>query len=326
MLVASVFVACILALVGILHGLSSEDVRAWLSQPALSSSPKYPLIISPAAHLSVVSNPVPLASDSWESDPFVNGTRGTQSPTRLSFIRLLHGREPALPVNDSRHTSRIAVLVLVCLGVSASALSSAIALITKPSIVPPRPASDRLALDHNDTEAVSVGPRRSPRCNEKNRKLDYSTLCPRVAVSRGCPEHGGPCSSLSTCTSPCVPACLPQATLPTTAPVYDDSTSNRSKRRVFGMDVPVRARQSGCGSLSDIDDGNYLRDALGLIDWSDIPPRAGYWPTLDDLVAQSDSGRLSGWYLPDEAFRGWVYPSTRADRSDAEECSVAGEG
>ena len=156
MLVASVFVACILALVGILHGLSSEDVRAWLSQPALSSSPKYPLIIrcatysymhcstasslttrrSPPAHLSVVSNPVPLASDSWESDPFVNGTRGTQSSTSLSFIRLLHGREPALPVNYSRHTSRIAVLVLVCLGVSASALSSAIALITKVRSLP----------------------------------------------------------------------------------------------------------------------------------------------------------------------------------------------
>ena len=54
--------------------------------------------------------------------------------------------------------------------------------------------------------------------------------------------------------------------------------------------------------------------------------RADHCPQLDDLVAQSDSGRLSGWYLPDDAFRGWVYPSTRADRSDAEECSVAGEG
>ena len=54
--------------------------------------------------------------------------------------------------------------------------------------------------------------------------------------------------------------------------------------------------------------------------------RADHCPQLDDLVPESDSGRLSGWYLPDEAFRGWVYPSTRADRSDAEECSVAGEG
>ena len=55
---------------------------------------------------------------------------------------------------------------------------------------------------------------------------------------------------------------------------------DHTNRRVFGIPISAQATGRTSSSLDDLDDGTYLRDALGLIDWSDMPPQCGYWPTV----------------------------------------------
>ncbi|PIL34148.1 hypothetical protein GSI_03859 [Ganoderma sinense ZZ0214-1] len=59
------------------------------------------------------------------------------------------------------------------------------------------------------------------------------------------------------------------------------------------------------------DDNEYLSTALGLTNWSDIPPRNGYYPTLDLLLPVSRSERGSGqeaWWVPSDELRAWIFP------------------
>ncbi|RPD63782.1 hypothetical protein L227DRAFT_572223 [Lentinus tigrinus ALCF2SS1-6] len=104
---------------------------------------------------------------------------------------------------------------------------------------------------------------------------------------------------------------------------------DHTNRRIFG--VPISAQGFGRvpSGLDDLDDGTYLRDALGLIDWSDVPPQCGYWPTLDaDFQGEDEVRPYTPWYMADEDLRGWVFPAgrVRPDRSEPDELSVAGEG
>ncbi|KAM5532576.1 hypothetical protein V8D89_013782 [Ganoderma adspersum] len=59
------------------------------------------------------------------------------------------------------------------------------------------------------------------------------------------------------------------------------------------------------------DDSQYLSTALGLTDWSDVPPRNGYYPTLDLLLSGSRSKRGSrreAWWVPSDELRAWIFP------------------
>ncbi|KAI1796391.1 hypothetical protein LXA43DRAFT_617333 [Ganoderma leucocontextum] len=58
------------------------------------------------------------------------------------------------------------------------------------------------------------------------------------------------------------------------------------------------------------DDSKYLSTALGLTDWSDVPPRNGYYPTLDLLLSRSERGSpQEAWYVPSEELRAWIFPT-----------------
>ncbi|KAI0743978.1 hypothetical protein C8Q80DRAFT_1184386 [Daedaleopsis nitida] len=86
------------------------------------------------------------------------------------------------------------------------------------------------------------------------------------------------------------------------------SESKCAHRRMFGMVVPVRSapRQFGIADL-EIEDGSYLRAALGIAD-TDGADEGGFWPEIDGYVQCARDGRPGAWYTDGDEMRGWIFP------------------
>ncbi|RPD53502.1 hypothetical protein L227DRAFT_581271 [Lentinus tigrinus ALCF2SS1-6] len=79
-------------------------------------------------------------------------------------------------------------------------------------------------------------------------------------------------------------------------------------RRIFGMVIPADRWQPKVITLADleIDDGSYLRDALGMSHSESL--ECGFWPELDEYVPRRSDGRPGRWYTDADEMRGWIFP------------------
>ncbi|KAI0743894.1 hypothetical protein C8Q80DRAFT_1122252 [Daedaleopsis nitida] len=282
MLVTSLLITCLVAFMSALHGLSViGPAVSWLSQPTLSPRTSAIGLNSPPVHLFL--DPAPPPSDNWRLAPSTNGTLDLMRTYSATLIRLARGTEHTIPVIHPRHSVRITVLVLACIGFCAGIVSFAGFLIIKPSRKT-NSARPRLLPDHTYSQPPRTSlPRRSPRRHGKKAKLDHSLLCPQFLPSRE--PVGNPAITFHP-PSPGFSASHPERpNLRTAIPISNAGWPRAgSAHRVFGVDIPLplEVPQLGRESLDDIDDGSYLRAALGLTDWSEIPPLSGYWPMVSN--------------------------------------------
>ncbi|KAI0705036.1 hypothetical protein C8T65DRAFT_728099 [Cerioporus squamosus] len=87
-------------------------------------------------------------------------------------------------------------------------------------------------------------------------------------------------------------------------------------RRVFGIIVPAERWQPKTFTLADleIDDGSYLRDALGLSHFESL--EGCFWPELNEFVEPRADGKREIWYTDADEMRGWIFPG-REDVPDS---------
>ncbi|KAI0779734.1 hypothetical protein C8Q74DRAFT_1260718 [Fomes fomentarius] len=244
MLVPSFFITCLLALMGVLRGLSTDSMQSWLSQPTLSSRLNSLGMISPPDHLTLATDPsttTSLTPDSWTPAPLINGTLTGAQPARASdlpFYRVLRGVDLPMRLSDSRHRgTRVAFVVMMCLGLSAGGASVTVLLMNKTTDVVTRTpsASDRSCLDRNiDRQAVCTLPRRSARRHPEKAKLRHNTSsCPHALWN---PDISVAADKLR-CDTGFTSTYLPQPTLRTTKPIPDPRSSGHTTRKVFAISV-----------------------------------------------------------------------------------------
>ena len=79
-------------------------------------------------------------------------------------------------------------------------------------------------------------------------------------------------------------------------------------RRVFGVVLSADPWQPKVITLADleIDDGSYLRDALGMSHSESL--ECTFWPELDEFVPPRSDERPGAWYTDADEMRGWLFP------------------
>ncbi|RDX50032.1 hypothetical protein OH76DRAFT_1402878 [Lentinus brumalis] len=319
MLVTSLIVTCILALVGVFQTLPISTTFARMLTPTVSAPTRTQRVAGPTAFLTL--DPVvllPAVEHHWTSprgldDPESFQTTAPRLP-RKSLESLVSVTIYGTPVTalQSMVFWIAGALIAASIVVSCTAFSGANASSSKSHL---EEDCAQLAVLPSEAEVrhlsqqIATTPRKCrPRAERKSsgRASQYEPQSHYLAT-----PHVAPWS--------------------TNAPSREcDHTS----RRAFGVPRPAHTSERSLGGLDDPDDVSYLRDALGLIDWSDIPPHCGYWgPTqLDQDVSSENDGDEArprkAWYMPDDDLRGWAFPARplRPGRSESAQLLVAGEG
>ncbi|TBU48133.1 hypothetical protein BD309DRAFT_950369 [Dichomitus squalens] len=151
-------------------------------------------------------------------------------------------------------------------------------------------------------------PRRTgpPRASESNSSeaspaWTSATADPSSPVLVSSPSMSSPRTPYDPLDTPRLPPFCPRG----------DSPDIKKTRRVFG--ILVNRSPTKCGSDDfDIDDGHYLRAALGLTHMQSPPRVRSHWQDVDECaVHEKDTRRLYHTDGDEEGFYGWVFPGRR---------------
>ncbi|RPD53177.1 hypothetical protein L227DRAFT_617171 [Lentinus tigrinus ALCF2SS1-6] len=100
---------------------------------------------------------------------------------------------------------------------------------------------------------------------------------------------------------------VPPSSTPSVS-AYAGLASLKEPRRIFGMVIPAECWQPKVITLADleIDDGSYLRDALGMSHSESL--ECGFWPEVDEYVPRRSNGQPGRWYTDTDEVHGWIFP------------------